>query len=80
MSTFEFRKHPDCAPGTWWWDGRSVSGPTLSCPNCQKLHSLDHRISVDGTLDASLICLRCSWHQKARLMGWTHGEMDFRTV
>lgn len=78
----ELKKHPNCAPGTWWWsgEGTEASGPTISCPKCQALHGLDHKISADGELDPSVVCTRCDFHEYARLLGWTYGEKDFRTT
>ena len=72
-----FKKHPDCAPATWWWTVGEAS-PTVSCPKCQALHHLDHKVAAGGELDPSVVCTRCEFHEWARLLDWTHGEKDFR--
>jgi len=78
LITYEFRKHPDCAPGTWWWIP-GEAGPTLSCPKCQALHHLDHKVDEDGKLDPSVACTRCEFQEWSRLLDWTYGEKDFRS-
>ncbi len=74
----EILKHPDCAPGTWWWT-KGERAPTISCPGCQGLGQLDHVVEADGKVDPSLACPKeeCGFHEKIRLLGWDHGRMDF---
>lgn len=71
----EIRKHPDCAPGTWWWtDGDA--GPTVSCPGCQALHMIENRdglghdVAQDGTVTPSVGCTRCKFHDWIKLGSW----------
>lgn len=78
-TTILVRRHPDCAPGTWWWT-RGQAGPTVSCPGCQALHLLDlqdkdegHAVAADGTVSPSVVCTACGWHKDIRLEGWTGG-------
>lgn len=75
----EIARHPDCAPGTWWWT-KGEAGPTVSCPQCQALHMIpvivrkgepEHTISSGGVVTPSVICGRCGWHDTIRLLGWT---------
>lgn len=79
MKVKEIRRHPDCAPGTWWWT-KGELGPTVSCPDCQALHQLNLIVSEgeepwfvdpDGRVHPSVVCQRCGWHSEIRLLGWT---------
>ena len=72
----EILRHPDCAPGTWWWT-KGESAPTVSCPRCQALHRLElggsegYSVDATGKVTPFVICTRCDWHATIRLLGWT---------
>lgn len=77
----ELQKHSECAKGTWWWTTGHKS-PTISCPGCQKLGSLDHFVAEDGTITPSVVCPRepgCGFHDNVKLVGWTYGPRDFHS-
>jgi hypothetical protein len=77
VEVVEIPRHPDCAPGTWWWT-EGERAPTVSCKGCQALHQLDHLVEDDGSVYPTVVCTRCGWHKKIKLLGWDRGRMDFR--
>lgn len=70
--TVRIRRHPDCAPGTWWWKAEHA-GPLVSCPSCQALHTVappDFHVAIDGSVSPPVTCTSCRWTGLLRLEGW----------
>lgn len=52
----------------WWHFGSKV---IVRCPDCDGTASLEHDVAADGTIDPSLDCPSCEFHDHAWLESWS---------
>lgn len=61
IAAWTIDKH--CGPGMWY--------PVVRCPLCNQIFALGkHSISLDGEVNASILCLCERWHVWGTLAEW----------
>jgi len=54
-------------PGQWaLWGEEAV---ILCCPTCSQTSVLDHEVTDEGLVNASVVH-KCGWHVYVKLLGW----------
>jgi hypothetical protein len=62
--------------GTWTYVIRDgVRIVLLCCPECESVGDLtDHGVAVDGTVNPSVDCHRCPFHENIKLDDWQENQ------
>jgi hypothetical protein len=75
----EWSSDVDDPKGTYRvWDRGNYLRVNICCPGCGQIAGLAHSVSVEGTVNPSLVCdySNCNFHEWGKLDGWVYGPID----